>query len=271
MTCTRPVRLYKYDITVPCGKCLACRMQRSKEWATRLLHELDNYNAQGIFITLTYNDEYLPEDKSIRKKELQDFFKRLRKRIDGRKIKYYACGEYGEQLGRPHYHAIILGLRFDEKSIIERSWVKGTVHVGTVTYDSCRYVADYVFKKYNIDYLNRLKKESKVLPFQLQSQGIGKDYAIKNKDQIISNLNITIKGRNVGIPRYYKKILNIDKELIGDKARERNEELNALVQKAACDDVDDPLRVVANMRYQQCKNNEARVNIKKDRIKKYNI
>lgn len=144
-----------------------CKIAKSKDWATRIMHET-SYFMDNIFITLTYNDENLPKNKSISKKELVNFIKRLRKHTN-KSLKYYGCGEYGgdESKKRPHYHAIIFGLsekdfEFDqyihnnttkrwEKSYKSKSWMKnkkpiGNIHIGNVEYDSARYVADYTMK-----------------------------------------------------------------------------------------------------------------------------
>ena len=89
---------------LPCGQCIGCRLARSSMWATRCVHEAQLHK-QNCFITLTYNDDNLPyPPTSIR--PLQLFMKRLRKRF-GAGIRFYACGEYGEKFGRPHYHACL--------------------------------------------------------------------------------------------------------------------------------------------------------------------
>lgn len=224
MTCTRPVRLEKMDLTVPCGHCINCRIAHSREWAVRIIHEMENYEFSS-FVTLTYKDESLPEGGSLVIRDLQLFFKRLRKSLDGRKIKYFACGEYGEKKDRPHYHAIILGLRMDEKNIVEKCWPNGLVHIGTVTYDSARYTADYVMKKYNG---NKAKQEygNKQGPFQLTSKGMGKDFALDNQEYIKNKKGITLYGQEVGIPRYYKKVLNLNADFLAEDAKERWKELN---------------------------------------------
>lgn len=220
MQCTRPIVLYRRDkpisnrfLTVPCGKCLNCRIAHSREWATRILHEC-NYHEDNLFLTLTFDDEHLPDDLSIHKKDLQDFFKRLRKDINPKKIKYYACGEYGERLGRPHYHSIIhgLGVNKNDKEIVKSNWLYGFCYFGSVTYDSARYVSDYIGKKYYGKF-QKDKYGDKQPPFQLQSKGIGKQYCLDHKEQIISNQGITVRGNEVGIPRYYKKLLNIQTDI----------------------------------------------------------
>ena len=187
-----------------------------------MLHEM-NSHVSSVFITLTYNEENLPSDGSISKAELQKFFKRLRKALGERVIKYYACGEYGEESGRPHYHAIIFGVSLLERDIIQESWKFGFIQCGTVTYDSCRYVAQYVDKKYNGDTAKKVYGEKQV-PFQLCSKGIGKTWALHNIRYLQENQNITVKGVSVGLPRYYTKLVDIPKEERIKKTEERERE-----------------------------------------------
>jgi hypothetical protein len=148
-------------VTLPCGRCGDCRLNYSREWATRCMHEAQMHK-RNSFITLTYNEENIPNDYSVHKKELQNFFKRLRKNT-GVRFKYYACGEYGEKYQRPHYHAIIFGYDFPDRKLftktkrgdllftselLEKAWqYKGYALIGEVTYQSCAYVARYVMKK----------------------------------------------------------------------------------------------------------------------------
>lgn len=226
MKCASPLKLYpktemfRYDhklylekyplgyMEVPCGKCLSCRIARAREWALRLQHERE-YWESACFLTLTYSDENLPSNGSISKSVLQLFFKRLRKKIHPGRIRYYACGEYGEKFGRPHYHAIIYGLPIDYD--FASVWPYGLTHSGFVSYDSCRYVAQYIDKKYYGEKAEEvyLSKGLEV-PFQISSQGLGLRYALSDSDRIIKNLFIPSRGKKVGIPRYYKKKLNID-------------------------------------------------------------
>lgn len=223
---------------VPCGKCMACRIARARQWALRLLHEMDSWD-KAVFITLTYDDKNLPKGEEFKfkvedrvgtaqyptlvKRDLQLFFKRLRKNLKKRPIKYYACGEYGENNGRPHYHAIVFGLSTFDKTLIDESWAKGLVHIGTVTYDSCRYVAQYIDKKYDGE-LGRKVYGSKNIskPFQLVSQGMGLRFAVKYQDELKENLHTTVKGVIVSLPRYYKLKLDVDAnalKALSDKRR----------------------------------------------------
>ena len=138
MRCTSPVRIqiknkrgipdtrYPDGLEVPCGKCMACRQQKRKEWSMRVLHESTEYRNE-CFTTLTYSDDNLPENGSLVKRDLQLFFKRLRKALPpSQKIRYFACGEYGDTYFRPHYHTILfnLGLGEADQDIINNAWGK---------------------------------------------------------------------------------------------------------------------------------------------------
>lgn len=127
----------KIPLELPCGQCIGCRLRKSQEWALRCLHEASLYD-QNSFITLTYNDENLPRDRSLDKEVFQKFMKRLRRSVhtksSTKRVRFFHCGEYGSEckqcgqtgayclctnprpgLGRPHYHAIIFNHDFDDK------------------------------------------------------------------------------------------------------------------------------------------------------------
>lgn len=149
-------------IKLPCGRCIGCRLERSRQWALRLVHE-KRFHEKSSFITLTYDETNLPKDGSLDVKHFQDFMKRLRFELAPKKIRFFHAGEYGEKNGRPHYHAIIFGEDFvsggtDHKSsprgdvtwvspLLQKTWPKGINRVGQVTFESCAYVARYVTKK----------------------------------------------------------------------------------------------------------------------------
>ena len=85
----------KYTCMVPCGHCIGCQLDRSRQWADRMLCELQSAQGKGIFVTLTYAPERVPiswykdnEDSlhrsyTLKKDDLQAFNKRLRRRFDG--------------------------------------------------------------------------------------------------------------------------------------------------------------------------------------------
>ena len=237
MQCTSPVWLPKYEMQVPCNNCRACRIARAREWSVRIMHELE-YWKSASFLTLTYNEENVPENGSLEKTSLQRYIKRLRKDLEGRKMKYYACGEYGESSKRPHYHAIVFGLDplehdVERGKVLEGpaldNWGKGFVYIGSVTYDSARYVSDYIQKKYNGQIgKEEYEKTGREYPFQLQSLGLGKRWCLDNREYLMESLEVKSRGQTLGLPKYYQKILGILPE---EKAGRAGEMRSNLVQE----------------------------------------
>nr|QJB19323.1 MAG: replication initiator protein [Microvirus sp.] len=229
MVCTSPISIKVpvkgmpkifQEMEVPCGKCLACRIKKRQEWSMRMLHEL-SYHDKSVFLTLTYNNYYVPSHGGLSIPELQNFFKRLRKDNPDKKIKYFACGEYGEEKMRPHYHAIVfgLGLTPEDKNSVIKCWpycdwdepdiLKNSF--GIAEPDSIRYVAQYIDKKYSGDMEIEMYLEQGLQPvFRLMSQGIGERYACDNHKQIKDLGYITVKGTKQSVPRYYIKKLELD-------------------------------------------------------------
>lgn len=139
-----PVRMY---FEHPCGQCLPCLITRRQEWAGRIAIEALNYE-ENWFITLTYENEYLPSGGRLHKPDMQKFLKRLRKRLGA--FRYFAVGEYGENgTRRPHYHAIIFGLSSVGLSSESLSsiWGRGFVDLKPFTPGRAEYVANYTTKK----------------------------------------------------------------------------------------------------------------------------
>ena len=186
----------------------------------RMLHELSDFE-DAVFVTLTYDDEHVPENMSLWKPDLQKWFKRLRKELGEKKIRYFACGEYGEKTQRPHYHAIIFGLslRQEDKDLMQTKWPLGLLHYGTAEPDSIRYVAQYIDKKFSGDLAEKeynLKKRQPV--FRVSSLGLGRGYIQKNSEQIKAMGYCTVKGVMHSLPRYYLNKLGIDPQLYRDEA-----------------------------------------------------
>jgi len=188
----------------------------------------------NCFMTLTYNEENLPENGSISKREIQLFFKKLRRKI-GKKIRYFACGEYGEEKKRPHYHAIIFGYDFPDKKlffkkngnlvfrskILESVWTKGYSTIGEATFQSAGYVARYVMKKRKGDMADEENKKHYQVTdketgetnwlepeFCLMSRkpGIGRKWLEKFHGDTDKDF-ITIKGQKMTLPKYYDEVL----------------------------------------------------------------
>lgn len=228
MNCKDPIRIrknlnpreYPDGLLVPCGKCLNCRIQKRTEWSMRLWHESEIWK-EKVYLTLTYDEDNIPQNRSLRKTDLQKFFKRVRKRMKDRKIKYFACGEYGEETERPHYHAIVFGLGLSEndKQIVKDCWkfqnwkVVNNKCFGLVEPDSIAYVCGYIHSKLSGDMAEEeYEKKGREPVFKIQSQGFGKTY-IKENQQTLSNKGFcTVKGVRRSIPRYYLEQGGIDNQ-----------------------------------------------------------
>jgi len=219
------------SLKLPCGQCIGCRIRRSKEWAIRCIHEASCHN-QNCFVTLTYDDKHIPHDHGLRKSDVQKFLKRLRKRFPGKTIRYYMCGEYGEQFGRPHYHLLLFGFDFPDKKfwqerkekrfyrsqVLESLWPFGYSSISDVTFESAAYVARYVMKKINGK--NATKHYRKTDPetgesFDVQPEynsmslkpGIAYHWFNRYSSDVYPEDCVTHKGKKIQTPRYYDKQL----------------------------------------------------------------
>lgn len=205
--CTNPVAVD--GVFLSCGACQFCQKKRRNEWTVRLFAELSYWN-DACFLTLTYNEENLPEGSTLVKRDLQLFLKRLR-RYSGKYIKYYAAGEYGEKYGRPHYHLILFGLGLSDREVILRAWTSGFIHLDTVNEKTIRYTAKYLQKEPELRgrrgkllYKHVLRKEP---PFKTCSQGLGLRYVLDNRVQLRKDKFLRFKGFVLGLPRYFRKVL----------------------------------------------------------------
>lgn len=212
-------------LRVPCGRCVGCRLEKSRQWAMRILHE-KRLHKESCFVTLTYDDAHLPPFGTLVKRDLQLFIKRLRNEY-GSGIRFYGCGEYGDSNKRPHYHVIIFNYSPSDKVIYKRAkrgewlynsdalsaiWGAGFVVIGDVSFDSAAYVARYVMKKQtgrNASYYDVQDANGEVfrrLPeFALMSRrpGIGLGWYKKYGQESYQHDSVIINGRPVRPPRYY--------------------------------------------------------------------
>lgn len=169
----------------------------------------------SCFATLTYEDAAIPPDFGLDLAEFTKFWKRLRKAVLPRRLRYYGCGEYGEQYGRPHYHAIVFGVSPSEKDLVRLAWGHGNVYLGTVTMQSARYVADYVGKAVTGERGKALYGGRRA-PFAVMSQGIGRGFVDGNRDQLLRLGVVTVGGRPMGMPRYYRARLEREFQVLPD-------------------------------------------------------
>jgi hypothetical protein len=224
MRCLNPINIEGRGI-FPCGQCRICREMRSSMWSTRMMHERQYWDS-SVFLTLTYNNRFLPIDGNLDKYELQCYIKRIRKAIEPKKIKYFACGEYGEKFGRPHYHLIIFGLGVRDYNLFLTEWQCGFIKCDIVGRAQCRYVTKYVTKAP----LGRSKREclrlSRTPEFQTCSRGLGLSWLME-RAQVIGDKGIFYHGRQASLPRYYVNKLRdagLSTQVVDDVAASRVQE-----------------------------------------------
>lgn len=222
----RRVDLYSYQtlserygkgsiIPLPCGKCLACKLNKAKEWAVRCCLEASLYE-NNYFVTLTYSDGNLPVGGTLQRDHVQSFLKRLRYYSPG--LRYFGCGEYGSHTKRPHYHLILFNLDlpdlkcvskgsiggyYYQSKLLEEVWSKGNILIGEVSYSSASYVARYATKKLFGD------QNSSEFICMSTRPGLGYGWFEKHPevfqyDSIVGNFGSSKVSK---IPRYFEKMV----------------------------------------------------------------
>lgn len=227
------------ELQLPCGQCVGCRLERSRQWAVRCYHE-QQMHRENCFITLTYSDEFLPPDWSLNYSHFQKFMKRLRK-LKG-PSRFFMCGEYGDENFRPHYHACLFGVQFRDRQNwrksasgfdtfrseeLDRLWGMGHAELGELTFESAAYVARYVMKKvtgkdaerhyetfdpYTGEIFNRTPEFARMS----LKPGIGFDWYAKFRSEVFPRDRVVINGREVRPPRYYDKCLQSEVGSLSD-------------------------------------------------------
>lgn len=226
-------------LLIPCGRCAGCRLERSRQWAVRIMHE-NKMHKQSCFVTLTYDNESLPDVGTLVPSHLQGFHKRLHNRLlydRGYGIRYYGCGEYGDLNRRPHYHSILFGFEPDDKkfysgngrgdeiyssAFLDDVWGHGAVKLGRVTFESAAYVARYCMKKvdgekreaghyqvYDADGV--IHERVPEFPHMSRRPGIGAGYFDKYGKEIMTHDSVIMNSREAPSVRFYDmKIEAID-------------------------------------------------------------
>ncbi|AXH74001.1 MAG: replication initiator protein [Microviridae sp.] len=213
-------------LSLPCGRCIGCRLEKSREWAMRCMHEAQMHE-RNCFVSLTYNDFNLPEDGSLRYKDFQDFMRKLRYEFG--KVRFYMCGEYGDDNGRPHFHALLFGVDFDDKVYFKKSpagfplyrsrklevlWPYGYSSIGSLTFESAGYVARYVMKKVTGDAAEahyrvvnedtgEVKERKPEFGHMSLKPGIGAAWLDKFSSDVYPGGRVVVRGAEGMSPRYY--------------------------------------------------------------------
>lgn len=263
--CLNPYKIKERGISVPCGYCLECKGRRVAGWSFRLMKESE-VSTSSLFVTLTYTSDKIPilpnGQTTLCKKDLQDFFKRLRKNQKAR-IKYYACGEYGGHTWRPHYHIIMFNA--SNRDAIETAWGNGSIHVGKVNELTTQYTLKYISKNGKIPAFNGDLRQRE---FSLMSKKMGMSYLSRNmkkwhKADLLNRMYCPgLDNIKVPMPRYYKEKIytriqrqKIANSVIGKIDLERSKLTPKLCEEK---DIQDNLIRMEKGR----KNRENRINLK---------
>lgn len=273
MTCTYPLRGYQIlnqntengknlitfkeneingrpytTVDLPCGQCMGCRIDKSRAWALRCVQE-STLHEDNCFITLTYNDKNVNSFGSLEKQHLQNFMKELRRKYANKTtynshtglttkntgIRFFSCGEYGNNFDRPHYHILLFGFDFDDKEYLKtengypcytseklsKLWRKGFHLIGECSYESAAYIARYCTKKLtgkkaDETYQTTNPYTGEIYPLEPEfiimsrNPGIGKKWFDKFKGDLYPKDYITLNGKVFRTPKYYDKLFEIE-------------------------------------------------------------
>lgn len=226
--------LVDLPVTVPCGQCVGCRLERSRVWAVRCMHEASLYQ-NNSFITLTYSDNNIPYGNTLVKSDFQKFMKKLRFH-HGDGIRFFHCGEYGEKTFRPHYHALLFNFDFKDRvpwkqnsngdmvflsRELENLWGYGLTTVGDVTFQSAAYVARYIMKKVTghladphyqfVDGVTgEITQRQPEYVTMSRRPGIGTEWYRKFKMDVFPHDRVIMNGSKFRPPRFYDGLYEID-------------------------------------------------------------
>ena len=218
------------SVQLPCGQCIDCKLEYSRQWAIRCYHE-SQLHKLNCFITLTFCggpspthpvcDHVVRKDclESLEKREFVLFMKRLRKKVG--KVRFFHCGEYGENLGRPHHHACLFGYDFPDKvlrqvkngfqlytsEVLRELWPFGFHLIGSVSFESAAYVARYICKKITGEFAGGYY-DGRIPEYVTMSRrgGIGVDWLdVYGSDVYPHGFVTLLDGVKVKAPKFYDR------------------------------------------------------------------
>lgn len=248
------------DIEIPCGRCIGCRMRRASDWSLRVMHEAQLW-PENCFVTLTYGTGCLPPNGSLDHRDFQLFMKRLRKRA-GKEVRFYMCGEYGDNTGRAHYHACLFNVDFRDRKPIGKSasgelfyespelaklWSHGNCSVQDLTSGTASYCARYVMKKTlgdDAEFAYSFVDEDGEIHFRKPpyaamslKPGIGAKWLSKfGKTDVFAHDRCIQDGVERRVPKYYDRLLKRADQL---KLEENQFSREKLARKSVADNTDD--------------------------------
>jgi len=196
---------------------------------------------ENCFITLTFAEEHLGNKRSLDKDDFQKFMKRLRKKFEFQKIRYFHCGEYGENFQRPHHHACLFGFDFPDKKLwserngvkiysselLTKIWGYGHTTVGDVTFESAAYVARYITKKItgkNAEkYYDGRKPEYTTMSLR---PAIGQKWLDKYANDVFPRDFIVLRNVKMRPPKFYLEKFSLHHPKIALQIKNRRKSKN---------------------------------------------
>lgn len=232
------------DIKLPCGRCVGCRMDRAEDWTLRVMHEAQMW-PRNCFVTLTYDEAYLPPNAELVHRDFQLFMKRVRKAY-GPSIRFFMCGEYGPLNLRPHFHACLFNVDFDPNTWkvagksasgavyftcerLSSLWPLGFATVQHLVRETAGYCARYIMKKAlgqdaETRYTRVCPKTGELFFVQPEyaamslKPGIGAMWYKKyGRTDVHRHDHVVGDGVRKRVPKYYDKLLKrVDKARLED-------------------------------------------------------
>lgn len=221
------------SLSLPCGRCVGCRLDYAASWEVRIMHEARCWD-ENCFFTLTYDDLHVPRDGSLQyRRDFMPFMKRLRKRYAPRTVRFFCAGEYGGELGRPHFHVALFNLDFhedrkywrttpagfkvDRSATLESLWKFGHSEIGELTPQSANYIARYITKKITgdeaFDHYKTVDKETGEITWKVpelcqmsRRPGIGAKWFEMFHQDVYPHDRVISRGVRKRVPRYYDKL-----------------------------------------------------------------
>lgn len=232
---------------VSCKQCVGCRLEYSRQWATRSVHEA-HFHDDNWFLTLTFSDEFLPKNRSLDTRFQQNFWKRLRRHLpESVKFKYFCAGEYGDLKNRPHYHASVFGLPLPDlrptfkssdgfqlysSARIDRAWSCpstgvqfGNAYIAELSFETAAYTARYITKKVVGDKAAaHYAAMGNVMPERAWiSKGLGKEWYEAYREETFRDGYVVVRGVPSGVPGTYVRWLQSDDSVTFERYKKSTE------------------------------------------------
>lgn len=221
------------EVTVKCGKCDTCRMEKAQEWAIKLINE-GKYHKKACFITLTFDNKLIKTgghskandygahsgfvfDIKASKEYFQKFMKRLRKHFSNKRITFFHVGEYGEKYHRPHHHVILYGINFTEdgkrhefrnstsnhpqyfSETLTDLWAAGICTIQDLNPKNTMYISQYTLKKFKGE---EEKKFKPIMSFSNRSR-MSQKWLRRNFKEVSKGYLEDADGKKYRVPKSY--------------------------------------------------------------------